>query len=194
MWESLSNISALGVFLAIASVGFVFLVISLVFGEVFEHFDFAHDLGHDLGHGGPGFFSVQGIAVFITAFGAVGAIGTYLGYGVFPSSGFGFVSGIVLATLVYFFASFLYGQQASSTTTSAELVGRTAHVSVGIPDNGVGQVRCLVGETMVDKIARSRSGNAIAHNSLVKIEDIVGESVIVSPVTNSQATDKVSQS
>jgi membrane protein implicated in regulation of membrane protease activity len=194
MWESLSHISALGVFLAIASVGFVFLVISLVFGEVFEHFDFAHDLGHDLGHGGPGFFSVQGIAVFITAFGAVGAIGTYLGYGVFPSSGFGFVSGIVLATLVYFFASFLYGQQASSTTTSAELVGRTAQVSVGIPDNGVGQVRCLVGETMVDKIARSRSGNAIAHNSLVKIEDIVGESVIVSPMTNSQASDKVTQS
>ncbi|MEK6324364.1 MAG: hypothetical protein AABN33_22220 [Acidobacteriota bacterium] len=194
MWESLSHVSALGVFLAIASIGFVFLVISLVFGEVFQHFEFAQDLGHDLGHGGPGFFSVQGIAVFITAFGAVGAIGTYLGYGVFPSSGFGFISGIVLATLVYFFASFLYGQQASSTTTSAELVGRTAQVSVGIPDNGVGQVRCLVGETMVDKIARSRNGNAIAHNSLVKIEEIVGESVIVSPVTNPQAPDKVTQS
>jgi len=193
MWESLSQISALGVFLAIASVGFLFLVVSLVFGEVSQHFDFAHDVGHDLGHGGPGFFSVQGIAVFITAFGAVGAIGTYLGYGVFPSSGFGFISGIVLATLVYFFASFLYGQQASSTTTSAELVGRTAQVSVAIPENGVGQVRCLVGETMVDKIARSRNGNAIAPNSAVKIEEIVGESVIVSPLSNPQPTDKVTQ-
>jgi membrane protein implicated in regulation of membrane protease activity len=191
MLESLSNISALGVFLAIASVGFVFLLISLVFGEVGQHFDFAHDLGHDLGHGGPGFFSVQGIAVFITAFGAVGAIGTYLGYGVFPSSGFGFVSGVVLATLVYFFASFLYSQQASSTTTSAELVGRTAQVSVAIPENGMGQVRCLVGETMVDKMARSRSGNAIASNSAVKIEEIVGESVIVIPLSNPQSTDKV---
>jgi hypothetical protein len=194
MWESLSHISALGVFLAIASVGFLFLVISLVFGEVFQHIDFAHDIGHDLGHGGPGFFSIQGIAVFVTAFGAVGAIGNYLGYGVFPSSGFGFISGIVLATLVYFFASFLYGQQASSTTTSAELVGRTAQVSVGIPDNGIGQIRCLVGETMVDKIARSRSGSAIAHNSVVRIEEIVGESVIVSPVTDPQTTHKVTQS
>ena len=194
MWESLSHISALGVFLAIASVGFLFLVISLVFGEVFQHIGFDHDIGHDLGHGGPGFFSIQGIAVFVTAFGAVGAIGTYLGYSVFPSSGFGFISGIVLATLVYFFASFLYGQQASSTTTSAELVGRTAQVSVGIPDNGVGQVRCLVGETMVDKIARSRSGSAIAHNSAVRIEEIVGESVIVSPVTDPQTTQKATQS
>jgi hypothetical protein len=188
MWESLSHISALGVFLAIASIGFVFLVISLLFGEVFDHFGFDHDLGHDLGHGGPGFFSVQGIAVFVTTFGAVGAIGIYLGYSVFPSSGFGFISGIILATLVYFFASFLYGQQASSTTTAAELVGRTAQVSVGIPDNGVGQVRCLVGESMVDKIARSRNGNAIVLNSVVKIEEIAGESVIVSPIANTEKT------
>lgn len=186
MWESLSQISALGVFLVIAFVGFVFLVISLLFGGLFEHFEFAHDLGHDLGHGGPGFFSVQGIAVFITTFGAVGAIGTYLGYGVLPSSGFGFVSGIVLSALVYLFASFLYGQQASSTTTASDLVGRTAQVSVGIPDNGVGQVRCLVGESMVDKIARSKSGNAISLNSVVKIDEIVGESVIVSPIADAQ--------
>jgi hypothetical protein len=188
MWESLSHISALGVFLAIASIGFVFLVISLLFGEVFDHFGFDHDLGHDLGHGGPGFFSVQGIAVFVTTFGAVGAIGVYLGYSVFPSSGFGFISGIILATLVYFFASFLYGQQASSTTTAAELIGRTAQVSVGIPDNGVGQIRCLVGETMVDKIARSRNGTAIVLNSVVKIEEIAGESVIVSPIANTEKT------
>jgi len=191
MWESLSHVSALGVFLAIALLGFLFLLISLIFGEVFEHFEFAHDLGHGLDHGGPGFFSVRGIAVFITAFGGVGAIGTYLGYGVFPSSGFGFISGFALATLVYFFARFLYGQQASSTTTAAELVGRAAQVSVRIPENGVGQVRCLVGETMVDKIARSRDGNAIAHNSVVRIEEIAGDSVIVSAATNPQAADKV---
>jgi hypothetical protein len=187
MWESFS---ALTVFLAIAAVGFVFLLISLVFGGLLEHFEFGHDLGHDLGHGGPGFFSVRGIAVFVTAFGGVGAIGTYRGYGVFASSGFGFISGIAVATIVYFFARFLYGQQATSTTTSADLVGRTAQVSVGIPENGVGQVRCLVGEIMVDKIARSRAGNAIAYSSLVKIEEIVGESVIVSPATNPPPADK----
>lgn len=188
MWESFS---ALTVFLAIAAVGFVFLLISLVFGGLLEHFEFGHDLGHDLGHGGPGFFSVRGIAVFVTAFGGVGAIGTYRGYGVFASSGFGFISGIAVATIVYVFARFLYGQQATSTTTSADLVGRTAQVSVGIPENGVGQVRCLVGEIMVDKIARSRAGNAIAYSSLVKIEEIVGESVIVSPATNPPPADKV---
>jgi hypothetical protein len=42
-----------------------------------------------------------------------------------------------------------------------------------------------VGESLVDKIARSKDGSAIALNSVVKIEEIVGESVIVSAV-NSQ--------
>jgi membrane protein implicated in regulation of membrane protease activity len=194
MWESLSDVSALTVFLAIATVGFLFLLISLIFGEIFEHFEFAHDLGHDLGHGGPSLFSVRGMAIFVTAFGGVGAIATYRGYGVFPSSFFGFTAGIALATLVYLFARFLYGQQASSTITSADLVGRTAQVSVGIPENGVGQVRCLVGEIMVDKLARSRDGNSIGPSSLVKIEEIVGESVIVSPATKSNAAERIVQS
>jgi hypothetical protein len=57
----------------------------------------------------------------------------------------------------------------------------TAQVSVAIPENGMGQIRCLVGESMIDKIARSRDGNPIAYNSLVKIDEIVGESVVVSP-------------
>jgi hypothetical protein len=194
MWESLSDVSALTVFLAIAAVGFLFLLISLVFGEVFEHFEFAHDLGHDIGHGGPTIFSVRGMAIFVTAFGSVGAIATYRGYGVLPSSGFGLVSGGVLATLVYFFARFLYSQQASSTITSGDLVGLTAQVLVAIPENGVGQVRCLVGESMIDKVAQSRDGRAIAHNSVVKIEEVVGDFVVVSPAASSQPAEKASQS
>ena len=182
MWEPLSHISALGVFLGIASLGFLFLLISLIFGEIFDHFDVGQGFDHDLGHGGPGFFSTRGMAVFITAFGGFGAIGIYRGYGVFPSSLFGFGGGAVLATAVYVFARFLYGQQASSAIITSDLVGRTAQVSVAIPQDGIGQVRCLLGESVVDKIARSKDGRAIASNSLVKIEEIGGDSVIVSPV------------
>jgi hypothetical protein len=185
MFEGLSDISALTVFLGIMVVGFLFLLISLVFGEIFEHFDFGGDVDHDLGHGGPGFFSARGIAVFTTAFGGFGAIGIYRDFGVFVSSFFGFAGGLVMAGLVYTFARFLYGQQASSTVTSTDLVGRTAHVSVAIPARGIGQIRCLIGETMVDKTARSKDGSEIPLNSLVKIEDIVGESVTVSPASSS---------
>ena len=38
MTELFSQFSAFAVFLAIAAIGFLFLLVSLIFGEVFEHF------------------------------------------------------------------------------------------------------------------------------------------------------------
>jgi hypothetical protein len=179
MWDALSQTGPLAVFLGIAALGFLFLLVSLLFGEIFGHADFDHDVDHDLGHGGPGLLSPRVLSVFITAFGGVGAISSYTGRGVVISSIFGAAAGFVLGGVVYLFARFLYTQQATSSISTSELVGRTAQVTVGIPANGFGQVRCLVGETMVDKIARSADGTEIQFNSLVKIDDIVGESVVV---------------
>lgn len=190
MSDVLSNISALTVFLGIAAVGFLFLLTSLIFGEIFDHVDFAHDFDHDLGHGGPGLFSPRVIAVFITSFGGIGAIGVQQGYGVLASSAIGTAAGFVLGGLVYLFARFLYSQQATSTIAIADLVGRTAQVSVGIPANGFGQIRCLIGETIVDKIARSNDGREIGNNSLVKIEQVVGEAVVVSTVSNTEPASR----
>ncbi len=52
MSEWLASLSAFGVFLSIAGVGFLFLLVSLIFGEIFDFFDHDADFG-DLGHGGP---------------------------------------------------------------------------------------------------------------------------------------------
>jgi hypothetical protein len=54
-------------------------------------------------------------------------------------------------------------------------------VVVGIPANGVGQVRCQIGEEVLDKIARSRSGEAVAEHAIVTVEETLGEVVIVRP-------------
>lgn len=186
MWELFSRISVLWVFLGIGAVGFLFLLTSLVFGEIFEHF--GGDFDHGLDHGGPGVLSPRVLSVFVTAFGGVGAIGIQQGLGTVMSSVLGVASGGVLATLIYFFARFLYGQQASSTISSSDLVGRTAQVIVSIPPNDSGQVRCLVGETLIDKIARSKDGSAIPYNSLVTIEEVIGEVVIVHPITSAPST------
>jgi len=43
----------------------------------------------------------------------------------------------------------------------------------------VGQVRCTLGESVVEKIARSKDGEPIPANTLVKIEAVVGETVVV---------------
>jgi membrane protein implicated in regulation of membrane protease activity len=172
-------LSAFSVFLAIAAVGFLFLIVALVFGEVFDHFGAGFD--QDLGHGGPGIFSGRVMAVFITAFGGFGAVATYYGLGPIPSSGVGFASGLVFGTAIYTFARFLYGQQASSDVGSKDLVGQVARVIVTIPAGGVGQVRCRVGEELIDKIARTRTGVSIGENASVQVEEVLGEVVIVKP-------------
>jgi membrane protein implicated in regulation of membrane protease activity len=174
---NLLTLSAFSVFLAIAAVGFLFLMLSLFFGGIFEHFD--GGLDHDLDHGGPGFFSTRVISVFITAFGAFGAIATDYGLGPLPASGIGAVGGLVLATPIYFFARFLYGQQATSESRAQDLVGQIARVVITIPAGGVGQVRCKIGEELVDKIARAPEQETLAENTSVVVEEVVGETVVV---------------
>lgn len=185
MWEWFSQISALSVFLAIAALGFLFLLATLIFGEVFEHADIDHGLDHD----GPGLFNTKVISVFITAFGGFGAIGVSQGLGTFASAMIGMAGGVLLGAVVYFFARLLYSQQASSVISSSDLVGRTAQVTVAIPTSGFGQVRCLVGESLVEKIARSREGFEIPYNSLVRIEAIAGDGVIVSLYQSDEADE-----
>ncbi len=179
MNEWFSSVSAFAVFLAIAAVGFLFLLISLVFGEIFEFFEADADFDHDLGHGGPGFFSTRVLSVFVTAFGGVGAIGIRYGMDTGAASLLGVGSGAALGSLIYWFARFLYSQQASSDTLTADLVGQTGRVVVAIPAGGVGQIRLRVGESLVDKIARSQDGEAVPENAVARVEEILGETLVV---------------
>ena len=173
--DFLPPLSAFSVFLAIAAVGFLFLVIALIFGEIFDFFD--HDTDVDIG--GPGIFSSRVIAVFITAFGGFGDIAT--GYGADPlmASLVGVASGLVFGGVILMFARFLYNQQATSEVRTTDLVGQSGRVIIAIPANGVGQIRCRVGEELVDKVAQSRDGAAIAEHATVRIETVLGETVVV---------------
>jgi len=178
--ELLGQFSAFTVFIAIAALGFLILLTSFFFGEIFEHFgDGGWD--HDLGHGGPSFFSMRVLSVFITGFGGFGAVGIHYGLTVLPASGVGFLSGLGCAAAIYSFARFLFGQQATTESKSSDLVGQTARTIVAIPAGGVGQIRCQVGEELIDKVAKARGGGAIAENTIVLVEQVLGEVVIVRP-------------
>jgi membrane protein implicated in regulation of membrane protease activity len=96
-----------------------------------------------------------------------------------PASLVGFGSGVALSSLVVVFARFLYRQQASSDMRTADLVGQPGRIVVAIPAGGVGQVRCRVGEELIDKIAQARDGTVIPENAAVRIVEVLGETVIV---------------
>jgi membrane protein implicated in regulation of membrane protease activity len=173
----LASTSAFVTFLAIAAFGFVFLIVGSMLGDMFEHGDIGHDAD---GHGaGPSLLSSRILSVFVTAFGCFGAIGIHAGYGVGASTAMGFGGGVLFAGVLYVFASFLYSQQASSHVRTSDLLGNTAQVSVAIPTGGMGQVRCTLGDTVVEKVARAASNEGIPVNTLVKIKRIVGEVVLV---------------
>ena len=173
----LASTSAFITFLAIAAFGFVFLIGSSLLGDLTDHGDFSHDAD---GHGaGPSLLSSRILSVFVTAFGSFGAIGIHIGYGVGVSTAMGFGGGVLFAGVIYVFASFLYSQQASSHVRTGDLVGNMAQVSVTIPKGGVGQVRCTLGDTVVEKVARAASNEEIPVNTLVKITTIVGDVVLV---------------
>ena len=181
MSEFLSNISPLLVFLIIAGIGFVILLLSLVVGDLFD--SFGGDTGLDAGLDAHGFLDSRAISVLITAFGGFGAIGIQTGLGLVASSLIGLAGGVVLGGLVSVFARFLYKQQSSTTVSSTQLIGRTAQVIVPIAPGSLGQVSCRIGEERVEKLARSKNNLEIKVGELVRVDEIAGDSLIVSPYT-----------
>lgn len=181
MPEFLSNISSLVVFLAIAAIGFLFLLFSLVLGDIFDSLGF--DTGVDGAGDGHGFLDSRVISVFVTSFGGFGAIGIQMGLGIVASSIMGLAGGIVLGGLVSLFARFLHKQQSSSSVGTSQMIGRTAQVIVSISPGGVGQVSCRVGEERIEKLARSKDNSEIKAGAVVRVDEVAGDSLIVSPHT-----------
>lgn len=104
--------TAFTVFLTIGTTGFVFLLISLMGGELFGQG--AKPVGNGLSPEGPSFLSSRTLGVFVTAFGGTCAIAVHVGFEVVASCIIGILSGGFFATLVFLFVGFLHSQQASS--------------------------------------------------------------------------------
>ena len=184
MPDFLANITPLFVFLGIAALGFAFLLLSLVIGDLFDSFGFETGLDGAGDAHGHGFLDSRVLSVFITAFGGFGAIGIQAGLSVVASSLLGLGGGIVLGGLVSLFARFLYKQQSSSSVGTTQLVGRTAQVIVSIAPGSLGQVSCRVGEERVEKLARARDNREIKAGSTVRVDEVAGDSLIVSPYSD----------
>ncbi len=170
--------SLFAVFLIICGIGFVFLMISLIIGDLFEAFDF--DLDIDGGDGHFGILDSRVISVFLTAFGALAALTVQSGYGALIAIGAGLGGGLIFGALVFGFGYLLHSQQSTSNVGNRDLVGRTARVVVGISPDGLGQISCTVGEERVEKLARTRGDKELKEGDLVFIEEITSEALIVS--------------
>jgi hypothetical protein len=178
----LESFSLMAIFLIIGGLGFLFLLLSFLIGDIFEAVGLDFGTGLDASHD-FGVFDSRVISIFLTAFGGFGAIGTTVGYGAVGSSLFGLIGGLVFGAIVFYFGKLLYDQQSSSSVSNADLIGRTAQVIVSIKPEQLGQVSCLIGDERVEKLARTASGEEIKAGQLVRIESIGSDSVVVSVET-----------
>lgn len=179
--DFLTSINLLTLFAVIGGVGFIFLIASLVLGDIFEMFGGDADLG-----GGDGtdfgLFDSRVIAVFISAFGGFGFIAAWSGMGAVASSLIGLLGGVIFGGVVSAFGRFLISQQASSSVTDEDLVGRTAQVTVTIKPGELGQISAKIGDERVEKLARSGGETEIKPGTIVKIVTVAGDSVLVETV------------
>lgn len=169
------------IYAAIATFGFLLLIVMLVAGDIGGDHDLAADHG-GFEHGdvgGPSVFSIRIMAAFLTAFGVGGVLARYYGLSHPSASGIGVVAGAIMAGLVFQFAKILYSQQASSEVHMAGLVGMSAEVTVAIADGGVGQIMITAGGERSEHIARSADGRGVPRGAEVVITGLRGDSVIV---------------
>lgn len=175
------------IFLVTGGIGFLFLMISLIIGDIFDAFDL--DFGADLdfdgdadldGSGGFGILDSRVISMFLVGFGFIGAIALQLGLGGILGALIGIGSGLIFGGLIFAFGYYLVAQEATSPVTNRELVGHAAKVIVDIKPNSIGQISFNVREQRIDKLARTRDGKEIKAGESVFIEEIAGNEFIVS--------------
>ncbi len=175
------------IFLVLALVGVAFLLFSAVLGgdhDLSADHEFSFEHGYEAGSdheggGGPGPFSLRVISLFVTAFGAVGAISRYYGASYILSSFLGFIGGILIGAAGLQIMRFFWRQQATSTVCSDDLISSNAEVKTAIPPSGVGQISVVVKNQLRYMPARTKEGIGIEEGATVRIVACPGGGSVV---------------
>lgn len=165
-------------YFAIALVGALFLILSVVLGEVLD-FSGDHADGFD-GDAHP--LSGKTIAVALTAFGATGMITTQYGWSAMMSAITSAVAALLLGAVAWWIITSLYRSTASTDVRMSSLVGRRGQITVHIPAGDVGEVLVTGADSTRHLIARSRDGLAIPTGTAVRVVETIGSAVLVERV------------
>jgi hypothetical protein len=168
-------------YLAIFLLGFLFLVITFVAGEVFDF------LGDHLSHDGDPSHALSGktIAAGMTAFGATGMITRVYHFGTGLSVIVSLLAALSFGALIAWLMGVIYQQTASSNVSTSSLRGHIAEVTIGIPVGSFGEVLLASFESTRQLPARSSDGSAIPAGSRVRVVETLGNVVVVEPAARS---------
>jgi membrane protein implicated in regulation of membrane protease activity len=164
-------------FFLIAVAGLMLLAVSVIVGEVFDFLSFEFgdiDIGGD--SGGP--ITTPAISLGLTAFGATGMITQWAGWGVVLSVATSFVSAISFAALGAWLAIMFYRQTAGTEDAFKTVVGSLGEVVTSITTTP-GEVQISSYGSTHTRLARSLSGERIPSGTVVRIVDVMGNTLVV---------------
>ncbi len=139
------------------------------------------DIGFDQGSVGVSALSPMTIASFVASFGGLGLIGTQLLLMldtvslVFAAVG----ASIIAGGMFLFYSRVLVAGQGSSTIRMSQVQGKKAEIIIPIPKDGLGQVAFVARGTRTTWSARSSDGEPIRGGTIVTIQAVTGNTVIV---------------
>ena len=153
-------------------------------GVDIPNIDFHVDHAPSFDHGSVGVSPLSPITIasFVTSFGGLGLIGTQLL--LLPDTVSLFFAAVGAAAIAggmfFFYSKVLVAGQGSSEVRLAEISGKKAEVVIPIPKNGLGQVAFVARSARTTWGARSVDGKPIPRGTVVTIESVTGNTVIVS--------------
>lgn len=171
------------IFATIFGVGFVILILNLIFGADHD-IDTGVDIGHDIDGGGhgPSIFSLRIISLLLVGFGAVGfGFRATTDMTMFQSSMAGIGGAIVMGAFGYLVIRMFYASQTSSTISDQDIIGLTGNLIDAIHGDQNGQVSCIVRGREITYLARSADGQSMNRGTPVRIIEKTGSIVIVKP-------------
>jgi membrane protein implicated in regulation of membrane protease activity len=164
----------MAVFLSLAGVGLLFLLVSAFAGDHIEV--------HPEVEVGGGHMGVRAVAVFLTAFGTVGAIAKWYEMGNLASSMWGLGAGALLSVVYVLTMGLVRSQEADSLIQDSELVGCTGRITVAITAGSVGEVSCNMKGQTTRRTVRVAGGGSLPEGTMVRVKEAQGDLLIVEPV------------
>ncbi|MBU0534668.1 MAG: NfeD family protein [Patescibacteria group bacterium] len=182
------------IFAGLMILGGSFFVFSLLLGgvgdslgDMFHGLDSAlESIGLDLipdsfehGSGGAGCIT---ILAFITGFGAAGLVASLFGANALICVLAGILFGVIVGGIYAGITKLIMSQQSNSSTTDADIVGKTAHITVEIPKGGVGQVMLTTQGGTRPYPACCVNNQAVVRGQSVKVISVEGGRLYVEKV------------
>jgi membrane protein implicated in regulation of membrane protease activity len=165
------------IFITIFGVGFLLLIINLIFGHDMDH-DMSGGMDHDFDH--PSVYSIKMLSLLMVGFGAVGfGVRATTTASMFVSSLAGIGGAAAIGAIGYVIIRAFYASQSTSTIGDADLIGCSGTLIDAIAANGMGQVACVVRGREITYLARSSEGAAVPRGTPVRVVAKVGNTVTV---------------